>query len=98
MTDSTWIALALAVLAIGLLVVDQIRDRRKERLPLLAQRVIVQLVDGSAVAGVLTRRVGAYYVVEHGRLLENGTEIDVDGAAWLPVARVNWIQSEGSKL
>jgi len=72
-----------------------IRRETRPRHPLVARRVMVQLQDGSAVAGLLIRTVGGFLVLENARLYENGGEVPVDGSAWLPTDQVRWIQHGG---
>lgn len=76
----------LAVLAI----LGNWRPRRRH--PLVAESVVLQLKDGSAVAGLLTRRAGGFLVLENARLYENGGDVPVDGSAWVPNDEVRWIQ------
>jgi hypothetical protein len=86
------IVLAVCVLATSAVVLVSVLKPRRRRNTLIAKQVVVQLVDGSAVAGVLTREVPGFYIVENARHHESGASVLVDGAAWLPNERVAWVQ------
>lgn len=86
------IAVAVVLLAAAALVwlgAEQVWDRRVA----LRRRVLVNLLDGSAVDGVLWRRGRRLVVLRDARLLEPGREqVTLDGEVLVERARVAFVQ------
>lgn len=95
MTEATWVLLIVFGGIVALAVVGAFaywRTTAHGKHPLVAQSVVLQLTDGSAVAGLMTRKAGGFLVLENARLYENGGDVPVDGSAWVPTDQVRWIQ------
>ena len=60
-------------------------------------RVLVNLVDGSAINGVLIDRRGPLLVLAHARLLSPAGESAMDGHVFIERAQVLFIQANPSK-
>lgn len=56
------------------------------------RRVMVNLTDGTALAGVLWRRRGRFLVLRDARLHQAGGEAPIDGEAIVDRARVLFVQ------
>lgn len=88
-TIALLVVCAVAVgLAAGVFAAGRLAWRTVER-----RRVIVNLVDGSALAGLLWARRGPLLVLRNAVLHEHGQDIGVDGEAVVERSRVAWIQS-----
>lgn len=60
----------------------------------LLRQVIVNLDDGSAIAGVLYRQAGPLIVLKNASMLEPGREpVSLDGDTLIERARVQFIQA-----
>ena len=96
MTVPTALTLAALLLALAVIVAAFIRSWHRVR---PKTRVIVQLVDGGAIAGVLTERTGALLVIRDAKLLADqaGHKLEapatMTGAVYVDRAKVAWVQA-----
>jgi hypothetical protein len=85
-------ALAFVALAATWWVAEDLRDRRLA----VRRRVVVNLVDDQAVAGVLWRRHRRLVVLRSAELVQPGREpVRMDGDVVIERDRINWVQIVG---
>lgn len=92
--DLAVVVLGFCVLAAAVAwhVIEQYRGKRLA----VRQRVVVNLVDGTAVSGILWSRVGRQVVLRGAELLERGSDpVGVDGEIVIDRDRVLFTQIAG---
>lgn len=88
------IILAFCVLAAA--VAWHLIEHHRGRRLAVRHRVVVNLVDGTAVSGVLWSRIGRQVVIRGAELLERGSEpVGVDGEVVIDRDRVAFVQIAG---
>lgn len=58
----------------------------------MKRRVIVNLKTDKAIGGVLWRRTPTMVILKQARLLENGSEMPIDGEVFLDRSNIDFVQ------